>query len=139
MNYAIRLAHAHGMGGLGNGIDDAFNRLGSGSGSDDGNDFNWNNFANTVGGTLSSIFGHPTANPATQGLTAAQVQAMIAAQNAARSASSNNADDDSGSGLGISFESNYLKLGGAKVPYSMLLLGGLAVMMIQSKGFEKRR
>jgi Flp pilus assembly pilin Flp len=139
-NPVIRLAHAQGMGGLGNSIDDAFNRIGTsaGGGYDAGGGFDWNNFANTVGGTLSSIFGHNNSALAAQ--QQAALMAQLQAQAAARSATANNADDDSGGGIGLAFTDRGLRLGSTTtISYPTLGIAALALFLVQSSGFQKRR
>lgn len=141
LNPLVMAAHARGMGSLGSGpfVDpnDFINNFGQPPVMADGGRgaFDWNGFANTVGGTLSSIFGRNNTNNA-----AAQQLALLQAQQAAnvyRTQGSNEEDDDD-AGIGIKFESNHLKLGGAKIPYSLLMIGGVAVMLLQSPGFQRR-
>jgi hypothetical protein len=157
LNPMQRIMIARGMGGLGgwdvgddgvpvwvDGSSPGGSIYGGSSGGSSG-DFNWNNFANTVGGTLSSIFGHGNTSNNAALLAAQQQAALLAAQQAAaRAATSNpganNADDDSDSGLGIAFTDKGLRLGEkTTISYGMLLAGGAVIMLVQSSGFQRRR
>jgi hypothetical protein len=141
LNPAQRVMVARGLSGvgLGNAIDDAFNRINQDADPSGGGWYqDWGQgVIGQAGSILTGLFGHNN----TQGLTAAQLQAQIAAQiaaqNAARTASNSSADD---SGIGIKFTDKGLQLGSSTtISYSMMMIGGLALFLVQSSGFQKRR
>lgn len=148
MNILVTAAHAR-RAGLGSFGEDSFGGaigsaagdiFGSGSGGGGGRGFDWMGFANTVGGTLSNIFGNRNSSSA----ALQQQAALLAAQQAAAAAAARgntNArdDDDSGGGLGIRFEDGHLRIGErTKISYSTLMIGGLALFLIQSPGFTRK-
>lgn len=111
---------------------------GSVGGSGGGSGFNWNNLVGTVGSTLSNIFGRNN-NSSAQLSLLQQQQALAAAQAAAaRNSSSADSSDDSG-GVGISFSDKGLRLGSkTTISYPTLGLAALAIVLVQSSGFQKR-
>lgn len=126
-NPVMRYAMARGMGGLGAiDWDSIFDR-----GFDFGNTFleQWGN----RGAYEHGINPNAATTTAATGVTTAQLQALLAARDAAKD------DDDGGSGLGISFTDKGLKLGSKTViSYPVMGIAALALMMIQSSGFQKR-
>lgn len=131
LNAAQRVMAAQGMGGL-NGLgaidwDSLFDR-----GFDFGNTFlqQWGNRGAYEHGVNPNV---GTGVTTTQGLTAAQIQTMIAAQNAANNAAG-------GGGVGLGIDSSGIRLSdGSHIGWFPIIavLGG--VVLLQSSGFQRRR